>query len=431
MKNIKHYSVPHLLHIETTYKCNSKCIFCYNPNRKSKINYKILDKIVEKVWKEQIPHVYLIGGEPSLLNIEKLNEYIEMLSEVSSVTIVTNGIKYLKNLSKNLACIGIPVHGTKETHEFVTKVKAFDKSVSSIRRYVDQGFDVRCIPVLMSINYDQIYQIIEFADKLKMSNVFIDRFESGGIGSKLMEKLKPSNEQFKESITQIIKAKNDFEIPIGFGTAIPWCIDERLIEEELISDCGVGITFAAINPKGDLRICNQSPIVYGNILNESIGEIWNKKSINDYRNLEWITEPCRSCTLVYDCICGCKVDVSFTKKYCVDYAVRDMKESPFKNFKPKIDRDFNLDYPKKNRIFEISPYSKLNLIHKEKYIVTRYQTVELDKTALKMYMDIKNGINNETELINKYSNIIDIENIRKFVSKLVFIDSIRVKGLDT
>lgn len=45
IKKLKHYSIPHLLHIETTYGCNQRCIFCYNPNRNCSIDYGRLDKI--------------------------------------------------------------------------------------------------------------------------------------------------------------------------------------------------------------------------------------------------------------------------------------------------------------------------------------------------------------------------------------------------
>lgn len=81
------YEVPTLCHIETTYKCNQNCMFCYNPRRAESIDYDKLDKIVLSVAKECIPHVYLSGGEPSMLDIDHLNKYVNLLSENSSVTI--------------------------------------------------------------------------------------------------------------------------------------------------------------------------------------------------------------------------------------------------------------------------------------------------------------------------------------------------------
>ncbi|PIR76490.1 MAG: hypothetical protein COU32_01715 [Candidatus Magasanikbacteria bacterium CG10_big_fil_rev_8_21_14_0_10_42_10] len=74
---VEHDVVPHLCHIEMTYACNEKCIFCYNPERAKLGDLSAIDRLVRSVAESQIPHVYLIGGEPSLLPVEKLNEYID------------------------------------------------------------------------------------------------------------------------------------------------------------------------------------------------------------------------------------------------------------------------------------------------------------------------------------------------------------------
>ncbi|MDK2949258.1 MAG: hypothetical protein PWQ56_423 [Patescibacteria group bacterium] len=435
IKRLKHYSVPHLLHIEMSYACNSKCLFCYNPHRKSPIDYFKIDKIVESVYSSHIPHVYLIGGEPSLLKTQKLNQYIDLLSKRSSVTIVTNGLIYKKNLSRKLSCIGIPIHGNKKIHEMLTNNKGgYQKTIKTIKNYIKDGFDVRCIPVLMSINYNQIYEIIKLAKELGMESVFVDRFESGGIGSKVADKLKISSSQFKEALDQMIKARNDFNIPVGFGTAIPFCVDERLIRENMWADCGVGVTFCAINPSGDLRICNQSNISYGNILKDSVEKIWNRKKIDDFRDLRWVKSPCKKCPLLHYCTCGCKVDLTCSNEYCIDYAVRENKSKLLDQNKMKDLSKIFLNNkntltitPKKYRKFTLNRYAKLNFIHKENYLVTRYQTVVLDKVAMKIIKEIFDGISSEKDLIKKFENQVDKKELRFLVNKLIDLECIDLK----
>ncbi len=430
-------SIPHLVHIETTYACNARCIFCYNPSRTFEINYKRLDKIVSSVKKSEIPHVYLIGGEPSLLKQSKLNEYIENLSSTSSVTLVTNGLKYIDNLSNDLACIGIPLHGTKEIHEYVTGVEGgYKKVIKSIEKYVSRGFDVRCIPVLMSLNYNQMYETIKKAFELGMESVYIDCFESGGIGSKLAEKLKPSLQQFKEALTQIIKAKKDFGIKVGFGTALPFCLDERLFKEDLLGDCGAGFTFAAIDPWGNVRICNQSTIIYGNVLKEPLEKIWKKNRINiEFRCLKWVSEPCKSCKLLHYCLGGCKVDTNFPGEYSVDPLIRNKRpplspEKVFKLFKEwERKKEEKWYYPPKFRRFKIEKYTKLILKHKEKYLVTRYQTIVVNSAALKILkflLNKRDKVWDEKELLIKFRSSVYGEEMRKFVSQLERAGAIRV-----
>lgn len=425
LKKLPFYSIPHLIHIETTYACNARCTFCYNPNRNETIDYQTIDKIVTSVRKSQIPHVYLIGGEPSLLNVGKLNKYINTLTESSSVTIVTNALKYLKGLSDKLACIGIPIHGNKKTHESLTNVKGgYEKAINSIRKYVKQGFDVRCIPVLMSVNYKEMYEIIKLAKQLRMESIFVDRFESGGLGAQVQQ-LKPTLSQFREALTQMIAARNDFDIPVGFGTAIPFCLDKRLLLENMYADCGVGVTFGAIAPNGDFRICNQSNRIYGNVLKEPIEKIWHKKMLDEFRNLEWVTEPCRSCSLLYHCVCGCKVDQSYSEKYCLDYAIRGRRKpiNPVSLSKFK-ERKLKVRYPRTYRQFKPNKYTRLNTAYQEKYLVTRYQTVVLDESGVLLLKAILGGISKEQKLIERFKNKITPKEIRLFISKLITLEAL-------
>ncbi|HHU59794.1 TPA: radical SAM protein [bacterium] len=135
-----YYELPTLCHIETTYLCNQNCIFCYNPRRAEKVNYEKLDAIVDSVARAKVPHVYISGGEPSMLKLDKLNGYIEKLSLNSSVTVLTNGFITMKGLNKKIACLGVPIHGSNATeHESMTGLKgSFEKMKESVRYYVSR-----------------------------------------------------------------------------------------------------------------------------------------------------------------------------------------------------------------------------------------------------------------------------------------------------
>ncbi len=443
-RKLEYYSVPHLVHIEMSYSCNAKCFFCYNPYRDSPIDYNKIDKVVRAVSKSHIPHVYLIGGEPSLLEPKKLNEYIDLLSKTSSVTIVTNGLRYIEGMSKNLACLGVAIHGDAETQEWLSGVKGgYSRTVENIKRYVRDGFDVRCIPVLTSKNYDQIFNIIKLAKELGMESVFVDKFEIGGMGLDMANQLKPSLEQFKVSLGQMIKARDEFKIPVGFGTAIPYCLDERLIKEEMFANCGVGVTFAAINPNGDFRICNQSEIVYGNVLKEPIEAIWKTKSLDDFRNLSWTQSPCDKCVLVTECTGGCKVDLSCSSGYCIDYHIRENQNELISTEKvsllweereKKIESKFSkVFYPKDYREFLVEKHINIIKKHKEKYLITRYQTIIIDDLTAQIIEKIISGVRKERDLIDAFKEKIEEKEMRSFLSKLEIaeaISSVKIQSID-
>lgn len=435
-KYVEHDTIPHLCHIEMTYACNEKCIFCYNPERAKLGDLSAIDRLVHSVAESQIPHVYLIGGEPSLLPVEKLNEYIEMLSEHSSVTIVTNGLRRLKGISSKLACFGVPIHGANaKTHEFLNQSKgSFKKTLETIRHYVSEGHDVRCILVLTGYNYDQMYNILGIAASLGMESVYVDRYEDGGIGATNSRghQLKPTRDQFHTSVGQIIQAKHDFTVfagRVGFGTAIPYCLDERMIIEGITSNCGVGTYFCAINPKGEFRMCNQSQLVFGTLPNEPIEAIWNKPALDIFRDLSWVSEPCKSCELLLDCTGGCKIDANCSSKFCIDYAVRGLSK-PVAELVAKVERRRSVEmYPPNYRVFRPNRYMKLTTRYPEKFLVTRYQTVKLDETALEMAQVILGeAVINEMALVARFADRVEEHESRLFVSKMLQVNALDLIG---
>lgn len=441
------YEIPTLCHIETTYKCNQNCMFCYNPRRAESIDYDKLDKIVLSVAKECIPHVYLSGGEPSMLDIDHLNKYVNLLSENSSVTILTNGYKTMTNLSKKVACLGIPIHGTNaEEHEFMTRVPgSYDKMIESIKYYVSEGYDVRCILVLTGYNYDKMYELIKTAESLGMESVYINRYEDGGLGAtnSNLKKLKPTLAEFRIALGQIIKARNEctkLNGKVGFGTAIPFCIDKRLITENIGATCGVGTNFCAINSDGDFRICNQSEIVYGNVLKDSIKDIWKKKDIKCFRDLSWVDEPCKSCKALKECVGGCKVDVNYSDSFCIDYAVRndidqEMKDNIkyinenyykylFSGSRTKITKyNLNLD-----TLVEASDHLKINEVTRNILCVTRYQTIIVDETVKKIILEIKNQKKLVIRDLLKYVD--NVDELFRIVNLLLNVEAIFIKEMD-
>ncbi len=424
-------SVPHLVHIETTYACNQQCKFCYNPNRNSRIDPAIIDQIVARVHASKIPHVYLIGGEPSLLGTVKLNEYIELLSTQSSVTIVTNGQVYLDGLSTKLACIGVPLHGMENTHDYLTnKAGSFKQATSSIMKYVERGFDVRCIPVLTAQNFDQMYDLIRLAKEMGMESVFVDRYEDGGLGSQSSTQMKPSTEQFRIALGQMIQGRDDFNIPVGWGTAIPFCLDDRLIPEQMTADCGAGVTFAAVNPNGNVRTCNQSERVYGNILTEDFETIWSNPELSEFRDLGWIERPCVGCDVLTECLCGCKVDANSAQTYSVDYAVRGNEALTITNNAELPTKTTSPDFLSEMRSFRPNSYARINTAHKEAYLVTRYQTIEIDALCIHILKQILGGITSEAELIELNAKRVETNEMRRLVSLLAQVGAIDFAGPD-
>jgi len=118
----------------------------------------------------------------------------------------------------------------------------------------------------------------------------------------------------------------------------------------------------------------------------------------------------------------------------VDYAVREDKKELIGPEKLKElskiffkKESYLKSFPKKYREFAVNKYAKLNLKHKEKYLITRYQTIVLNKVAERIIKEISNGIDSEADLINKFKDLVEEKEVRSFVTQLIKVGAINLK----
>jgi radical SAM protein with 4Fe4S-binding SPASM domain len=442
------FCIPTLAHIEITYACMEDCIMCYNPTRT-----KVSQRDKEQVWsivrslaEQRIPHTYLIGGEPTYgYTGAELGDMVDYLSDHgSSVTIVTNGQIHLKDFTRRLACFGVSLHGaTAEDHDAITrKPGSFKRAVAAARMYVEDGHDVRIVPVVMGRNHDQMYRIAELAADIGAESVYFDIYEPGGIGEANSHDadlhMQPTLDELRIALGQIVEAHDVLPFPgsVGIGTALPYCFDERLIERHMFENCGVGTYFCAITNTGDMRMCNQSKMRLGNVLERSMRDIWTDPLFDEvFRNLSWVQEPCASCPVLHDCGGGCKVDEGCsTGELCIDRVVRglspDVKLKLTEN--DVFHQQLTAEVPEHWRVVEPNRYLAVTDLYKEHgdiFFKTRYQTVRITESEQNMLESIRAaGRVDERDFVAAYSTWVDETELRTFVSQLVQAGAVDVVG---
>lgn len=437
-KSIPYEHVPHYVQIETSYNCNARCVFCYNPRRNQPPSLDKIRQIVNEVVKAKIPHVQLTGGEISVLPTDFINEIIDKLSIQSTVSIQTNGILYIDGLTKNLAAVYVSLHGTKEYHDDLQQTGEWDTIVRNIKKYIKAGFEVNLDFTLTAKNYSNFEPVAILADQWGVKQYSINKFQPAGIGAYRREDLVPSIKQFKDVISQIIRLQKNTKLKLGFCTAIPYCLDERMPKYGLQASCGAGTYLLAISPDGEVRICNQSFSTYGNVLLRDLLDIWRDKQINEFRDKSWVTKPCSECFLFDDCLGGCKVDNTSAAKYCVDYAIRGLEKTPInknkwfnstKSYQKTYKRLINKIIFTKETVLIPDTFTKLNKHDKDVMLITRHQTIKLDSNSVELIkFIIKNKELSVNEII-KFSNksTLDIGDTKELIKKLILIEAVKIK----
>ncbi|MBN1390505.1 MAG: radical SAM protein, partial [Candidatus Thermoplasmatota archaeon] len=186
MKNMPELS---MIVLESTYLCNSSCIFCYNCWKK---DYDTGPELSIDEWRpviQKLPPVKRItisGGEP--LMRKDLPDLIDLLKERTRyVSVLTNGTllddRWARTFKDKEVFVQVPLHGLERTHDSLVGMKGgFRKAVKGMaylnRNHVDFAVSV----VGNKKNIGEIRKIFELAVALGASELLAIRFIPGGEG---------------------------------------------------------------------------------------------------------------------------------------------------------------------------------------------------------------------------------------------------------
>jgi len=304
-------SAPALFTLELTPLCNGRCPGCFNvfedrhtlddscvypPPLASEQWRVILDRLA--------PHAHrfkLTGGEPTLHpEFSRIVAHIRELG--TSLTVFTNGRwpdpeRVLDALARTTNLVGLLVslHGAHAaSHETFTDVPgSFDETIANIRRAVAAGISVTLSAVLHRGNLDELTEIVALAEALGTDHVVFNRY------------LGPPVPEIAITEAQLIQAAHTIDAmreqgqPVTFGVCIPQCFTLSSS-----TGCLAGVASCTIDPWGNLRPCNHSPLVAGNLLSGTLEEAWWSPEMERFRQAT--PAACHTCAAFPTCHGGCR-----------------------------------------------------------------------------------------------------------------------------
>jgi len=231
-----------------------------------------------------------------------------------SVTIISNGTSAEEsdyNLLSDfkISLFEFPLHSENAVihDKMAGKEGSFKKVLQSIRYLQRLNTDICVVCVLTKLNIELLRETLVFAESIGIKKFMLARFNIGGRGIEHQEELLPSLQQLKSAF----QTANDFSMnssmQISANVCVPCCIiDQKDYPGIAISHCSSDpmrkpITIDAF---GDVRMCNHSPVITGNIFRESIRSIFNSEYVKSWDT----TTPlyCRDCVKWEKCRGGCR-----------------------------------------------------------------------------------------------------------------------------
>lgn len=285
-------STPALYSLELTPLCNNKCPGCFNVFVDDKVT-RPMDavhpplsaaqwRIILKKIQPHAERVKLTGGEPTLH--PEFDVIVRTLAELNiSFSIFTNArwrkpdqIIARLNAIPQFNGLLISLHGPDApTHEAYSGIHgSFDETVLNIRRTVQTGLNVATSTVISKQNFARLADTIALSAALGADHAVVNRY----LGAPLPG-IEPDDSELRVAVQTVDRLRRE-GARAKFGNCVPQCFVENSS-----TGCLAGVAYCAVSPWGELRPCNHSPTVAGNLLSQSIQDAWRSTAMEAWRGL--------------------------------------------------------------------------------------------------------------------------------------------------
>ncbi len=312
-------NLPHIA-FETTDRCNLDCVYCYNIWKTDAVertpfnSYRKAIETLRKIFSvADVQYVAFTGGEPFLS--ERFAEVILFCRmEGKQITLISNGTKGKEKDYKQLIKLGVglfefPIHsGQADVHDRMVQVKgSWEKSVASTLSVLKLGGRVVPVVVITRHNVNQLGETLEFIASLGCRRIMLNRYNIGGRGCNHPLDVSASAEELRQAFQVANTKAEELGLQLSANVCTPICLLDPA-DYPLISfgHCSFDVLRRPItlDINGNIRLCNHSPIVAGNIYEKELEEIL----YSDY-TAQWeeqIPELCKPCDKWSKCKGGCR-----------------------------------------------------------------------------------------------------------------------------
>lgn len=299
--------VPVYYSLELTAVCNSLCPVCSNVFMRQK------DVLGATQWSQVLaqlaPHAQvfkLTGGEATLH--PEFPAIIQAVAETGvPFALFTNGrwrdatavIQLLKSIPTFTGML-ISLHGSDAAaHEgFTHTPHSFAETCENIRQATAAGLRVHTSTVITQYNWQRSAEIVQLSQQVGAKRAVFNRYLGAA-----MPDLEPTEAELRGAVQEIERLiylhgrSPDFSV--RYGNCIPQCFTPSSS-----SGCWAGVAYCTIDPWGNMRPCNHSPTLVGNLFEQPLETLWHNGTMTAWRGL--MPTACISCAEFSVCRGGCR-----------------------------------------------------------------------------------------------------------------------------
>jgi len=297
---IKKNNIPLEVGFELTWRCNQRCLFCYQyPPGKDELSTKEVKNIIDQLSACGALFISFTGGEPLLReDFWQIAGYARdrnfaLQLQTNGTLIDKSAAKKLKRL--NFYAVNISLLGASaKTHDLLAGLKGSFKSVLKAIEYLKkENVRVELRTTITRENFNERKDIENLADDLGVKVYFSSIIYPRADGKKTPLKHRISDTQLKNFYNYVFSGKTRRNIAIkAKNTATPFLL------------CLLGRTCCAINARGEVNPCGAVPLNMGSLRENSFSEIWQNADL--LKKIRYATKEdlkeCLGCNLSPFCM---------------------------------------------------------------------------------------------------------------------------------
>ena len=318
---------------EITPKCNHRCIFCYNVWRhhtypQGEIDLNAWERIIFRLKKEtKIQIASISGGEP--LMEPRLFDLLDVLKKYGlKINLITNGslidVETAERLATyNISNFEIPLLAPdRDVHLSHKGVDDLDMVMEGIVNLKKAGGRVVTVFVATRHNIHLLPETLDLAVVLGSDGLMFNRINPASFSQ---IDLLPDNQQIKTSLDYLNDFAQKFKFPISCSIPVQPCVvdmDQYKYISRGYCPSGNFRSYYTVDFLGNVRICNHSPKILGNLLKEDFGSIIRHDYVQNFKKA--LPKDCGGCELIEKCRGGCKAssEVCYGDLFCSDPLAR-------------------------------------------------------------------------------------------------------------
>ena len=300
--------------------CNLKCLHCYQEKHEPmQLKYQelltILDQYRELLKKiKKKGHINLTGGEPLCCPFFfKILEEFKKDKDLYTFSILTNGTLITDDIAKKISkyhpeYVQISLEGGKRTNDYIRGKTVYKKVSKAIKNLKEYNIFVSLSFTATKINYKEFPQVVRFAEKHHVDNVWSDRFIPLG----LTKNLQLSKDETREYLKLMAKERRRLKLKNSKTNIAMY----RALQFQMTNDypyaCTAGKSLLTVMENGDLVPCRRMPIIIGNVLEKNMYDLYRNSLVIKKLNQDTTPTDCKQCEYAHNCSGGLK---------CLTYAI--------------------------------------------------------------------------------------------------------------